>query len=363
MDTVRKMIVEELEKLIKEYKQSNPIDAEDAKKCIPYIKCFQCLDTERFISDRAVLTAFGYDPYMIKSCPCTGSFSDIQTTTSVHHTYRNRPVQYNGNHGTRTFQTKIDILVALAQIYRKDYLPIEVEAERKRKAAADEAARIREEERQRIIRENEEKERQREKERLRKLQEEEDRKRNEEENARALREKKAREDEIRRKREEELKPYQSKSDDELHQHASWDDIKRFVFNHDISDTEFSADIEGLVKEISAAIEIYSGNLLALSDLARNLDMKFRNFKSHENKQDTHIQVKEDKDKKLFFMRFVYTLLEDEKVEHCCFMDRSRKVKKIDSHLIVMRPKNDNLEATEICRRLMSREAIQIIKGM
>jgi len=350
------MILEELQKVIQEFKQTNPVDADHAQKCLSYIKCFQCLDTERFISDRAVLTAFGYDPYMIKSCPCTGSFRDIQTTTSVHHTHRNRPVQYNGNHGTRTFNTQSDLIVAIAKIYRTEYLPIEEEAERKRKAAADEAerkrkadaeeaerkrkaaadeaARIKEEERQRIIRENEEKQRQKEK-----------------------------EDEIRRKRDEELKPYQSKSDDELHEHASWDDIKRFVFNREIRDTEFSADIEGLVKEISAAIEVYSGNLLALSDLARNLDMKFRNFKSHENKQDTHIQVKEDKDKKLFFMRFVYTLLEDERVEHCCFMDRTRKVKKIDSHLIVMRPKNDNPEATEICRRLMSREAIQIIKGM
>ena len=103
--------------------------------------------------------------------------------------------------------------------------------------------------------------------------------------------------------------------------------------------------------------------MALHDLVHTLDLKFRMFKSHENKQDAHIQVKQDKDGNPFFMKFIHTFLEDDHVEHCCFMDFSRKIKKIDSQLIVMRPKDDNLEAIEICRRLMNKEAENIIKGL
>ena len=77
---MRKVMLEGLEKAIREVQQTDPVNASDAQKCLPYIKCFSCLDTERYIGDRAVLTVFGYDAYRIRSCSCTGRVQDYETT-------------------------------------------------------------------------------------------------------------------------------------------------------------------------------------------------------------------------------------------------------------------------------------------
>jgi len=334
----RKMILETLEEFIREFDRSNPDGASKARKCLPYIQCFTCLDTERIIGDRAVLTAFGYDPYMIRSCVCTGRMKDLHTTTHLNHTHNNRPVLYTGSYGTPPISSKGDLIRVLAEIYERDYEPREKEAEQLKAAAAKAEA-----------------------DRKQREKEEADRKQREKEEA--DRKKKQEEDDARRKRAEELKPYENKTEDELFRHASWKDVKNRGDRRDIRDTHITVDIEALIKEVSSMIEVYSGNLFALTDLVRNIDMKFRDFKSYENKEDVHIQVKEDKHGHPFFMKFTYRFIEDIVENHCCFMDFSKKVKKIDSHLIVMRPKDDNLEAVEICRRLMNKEAEIIIKGI
>ena len=363
----RKMIVDELENVIRDVERSHPDSAVKARKCLPYLQCFSCLDTERIIGDRAVLTAFGYDPYMIRSCSCTGRIKDIETTTHLHHTHRNRPVIYVGTYGTSAVSTKGDLVRVLARIYEQDYQAHEEEVARSHRQAeedkrlrikAEEAACIRAEE-HRIAFEAAQKKRAEEE--AARIKEEKRLKKEEEE--RLAVEQKRQEEEARRKRTAELKPYETKSEDDLFQHASWKDVERGAYHNTIRETHITADIEALVNQVVHAIEIYSGNLLALTDLVRSLDMKFRDFKSYENKEDTHTQVKEDKHGHPFFIKFTYRFLEDNEEKHCCFIDFSKKIKKIHSHLIVMRPKDDNLEAIEICRRLMNKEAANIMKGL
>ena len=361
------MILDELENVIRDVERSHPDSAVKARKCLPYIQCFSCLDTERIIGDRAVLTAFGYDPYMIRSCACTGRVKDISTTTHLNHTHNGRPIIYNGSYGTSSVSTKRDLVRVLARIYEQDYQAREEEIERNLQQAeedkrlrmkAEEAARLRAEEHRLAV---EAANKKRAEEEAARIKEEKRLKKEEEERLAA--EQKRQEEEARRKRTEELKPYETKTEDELFTHASWKDVKNREDNQVVRETHIKVDIEALIKEVSNAIQAYSGNLLALTDLVRDLDMKFRDFKSHENKENTHIQVKEDKNGHPFFMKFTYRFVEDTVEEHCCFMDFSKKVKKIDSHLIVMRPKDDNLEAIEICRRLMNKEAELIIKGL
>ena len=153
------------------------------------------------------------------------------------------------------------------------------------------------------------------------------------------------------------------SDEELYRNASWEDIGHEDYNKEISDKNITGDIAGIVAAVSAAVKTYTGNLLALPDLLGKLDMKFRQFTSKETEEDSHIKVKEDKEGRLFFMKFTYLFLTEEKVEHCCFMDCTSTVKKIRAYLVVMRPKEENLEATEICRRMMNAEAIKMIQGI
>jgi hypothetical protein len=164
----RNMILDSLEGMIRDFERSNPDGAAKARKCLPYIQCFTCLDTERIIGDRAVLTAFGYDPYMIRSCTCTGRIKDLNTTTHLNHSHNNRPVIYIGSYGTSAVSSKGDVIRVLAEIYERDYQPRE-EAEAARikevkdaeaahkKRKEEEAARIKEEERLRKKREEEEK--------------------------------------------------------------------------------------------------------------------------------------------------------------------------------------------------------------
>ena len=355
------MFKDEIQKKVMEGDATDPIVI-DAKACLPRLKCFICNDLERLVTDRHVM--FFGDPFLIKACPrCTGADREISTAIHTEQYYRGRRMCY---HGGKNGRTTMDFISDLAALYRAEYKAADdakaakaaieaakaaieaakaaqkaekdaieaAQAAARVKAAADaarEAARIKREQEEKAIRDAAVKE------------------------AASIAAKKARVDA--------LKPYQTIPDDELYRNASWEDIGNQDFNETISDTNVTADIKGVVELVSEAIKGYTGNLFALADLVGKLDLKFRQFKSQESEEESHIQVKEDKEGRLFFMKFTYLFVSEEVTEHCCFMDRTKTVKKIRSYLVVMRPKDDNLEATEICRRMMNDAAIKMIQGI
>jgi hypothetical protein len=115
MDSIRNIIVEGLQSVLDDVQHIHPIDAEDARRCIPYISCFCCLDTQRYISDDI------YDSYRIRSCSCSGLIQDIEPTNDLNHMYRNRPLHYIGNNGTSAINSVYDVIRILAETYRRDY--------------------------------------------------------------------------------------------------------------------------------------------------------------------------------------------------------------------------------------------------
>lgn len=115
MNSIRQMIVEGLQPVIDNVHQTNPTDAEDARRCLPYIDCFCCLDTKRYIGDDL------YDSYQVRSCSCSGLIQDLESIDDLNHTYRNRPLHYIGNNGTSAINTVYDVVRILAEIYRRDY--------------------------------------------------------------------------------------------------------------------------------------------------------------------------------------------------------------------------------------------------
>ena len=133
---IREKLIEEFNK----YSKSMPEDVKHAINCIQYIKCLFCLDTQRVICTRNAPTFLGYDPYMIRTCGCTGSSTDINCTTHLNHTYNNRLIPCNAN---QRKTTPIDHIKMLAELYRKEFKPIEDQAAAKAaaaKAAADKDA-------------------------------------------------------------------------------------------------------------------------------------------------------------------------------------------------------------------------------
>ena len=330
MDQINTAMKEEIKKQLAASNQADPIVI-DAIACIPRVKCFFCNNLQRRVVDRYVMW-FG-DLFLIKTCPrCTSSDREISTAAHTEQYFRGRRLCYHGsgNGGRTTY----DIASDLAALYRAEY-KAEDDAKEEAKRAADaakaEAAKVKREQEAKAIRDAAVKE------------------------AASIAAKKA--------RVEALKPYQTIPDDELYRNASWEDIGNQNFDETISDTNVTADIKGVVELVSEAIKGYTGNLFALADLVGKLDLKFRQFKSQESEEESHIQVKEDKEGRLFFMKFTYLFVSEEVTEHCCFMDRTKTVKKIRSYLVVMRPKDDNLEATEICRRMMNDAAIKMIQGI
>jgi hypothetical protein len=333
MESFHTMFKDEVQKKVMEGDAADPAVI-DAKACLPRLKCFICNDLERLVTDRHVM--FYGDPFLIKACPrCTGADREISTAIHTEQYYRGRRMCYHGaKNGGRT---TMDFISDLAALYRAEYKAqadaAKAEADRIAKAEADriEAARVKRE------------------------QAAEQAARDAAKEAAKAAAKKARQDA--------LKPLQSVPNEILYHSASWEDIGNEDFNKDISEKTFTADIKGVVALVSEAIKGYTGNILALTDLVGKLDLKFRQFKTYENQEDYHIQVKDDKEGRLFFMKFTYTFLSEDVTEHCCFMDCTKTVKKIRSHLVVMRPKDENLEATEICRRMMNAAAIRVIEGI
>lgn len=118
------MILEGLLSVLDDVQQTNPIDAEDARKCLPYITCFCCLDTHRYISDDM------YDSYRIRSCSCSGIIQNFEDTDDLNHTYQNRPLHYIGSNGTSAINTVYDVIRILAEIYRRDYRLIDANGNR-----------------------------------------------------------------------------------------------------------------------------------------------------------------------------------------------------------------------------------------
>lgn len=333
VDQINTAMKEEIKKQLAASNQDDPVII-DAITCIPHVKCFFCNNLQRRIVDRHVM--FYGDLFLVKTCPrCTSSDRELSTASHTEQYFRGRRLCYHGsgNGGRTTY----DIASDLAALYRAEYKAqadaAKAEADRIAKAEADriEAARVKRE------------------------QAAEQAARDAAKEVAKAAAKKARQDA--------LKPLQTVPDDELYRSASWEDIGNQDFNETISDKTFTADIKGVVALVSAAVKGYTGNLFALTDLVGKLDLKFRQFKSEETEEDSHIQVKEDKDGRLFFMKFTYMFLSEDVEEHCCFMDFTKKVKKIRSHLVIMRPKDENLEATEICRRMMNDAAIKMIQGI
>ena len=119
MDSIRQMIVEGLQSVLDEVHQTNPLDAEDARRCLPYIDCFCCLDTKRYIGDDM------YDLYRIRSCSCSGRIQDFEATDDLNTIYHNRPLHYIGNNGRSAINTVYDVIRVLAEIYRRDYRSVE----------------------------------------------------------------------------------------------------------------------------------------------------------------------------------------------------------------------------------------------
>jgi len=115
MESIRNMIVEGLQSAIHDVQQTNPIDAEDARRCLPYITCFCCLDTKRYIGDDM------YDSYRVRSCSCSGRIQDFEATDDLNHMYRNRPLHYIGDDGVSAINTVYDVIRILAEIYRREY--------------------------------------------------------------------------------------------------------------------------------------------------------------------------------------------------------------------------------------------------
>lgn len=328
VDQINTAMKEEIQKQLAASNQADPIVI-DAIKCVPYITCFFCNNLQRCVVDRHVM--FYGDLFLIKTCArCTGAEREISTASHTEQYYRGRRLCYHGvgNGGRTTY----DIASDLAALYRAEYKAAadaaKAEADRIAKAEADkiEAARVRQEQAAR-------------------------------EAAKAAAKAAAK-----KARAEALKPLQQIPDIELYRSANWEDIGNQDFIEIISDKNFTADIKGVVSLVSEAVKAYTGNMVALGDLVGKLDLKFRQFKTYENQEDFHVQVKEDEEGRIFFMKFTYTFLSDEVTEHCCFMDCTKIVKKIRSRLVVMRPKDDNLEATEICRRMMNEMAISVIEG-
>lgn len=105
---------------IRQYEKSDPRDAADAIKCFPHIKCWVCLDTERIIHDRWVITWLGYSPYEVRRCKkCQGNDDHIKCVDSNRETERGRPIPYHGQSSSP--YTMRDVVIALAEIYRRDY--------------------------------------------------------------------------------------------------------------------------------------------------------------------------------------------------------------------------------------------------
>ena len=339
MNEMNTAMKEEIQKQLAASNQADPIII-DAIKCVPYITCFFCNNLQRCVVDRHVM--FYGDLFLIKTCTrCTGADREISTASHTEQYYRGRRLCYHGvgNGGRTTY----DIASDLAALYRAEYKAADDAREEEAKRAADaakaEANRIAKAEADRI-------------EAARVRQEQ------------AVREaaKAAAKAAAKKARAEALKPLQQIPDIELYRSANWEDIGNQDFIEIISDKNFTADIKGVVSLVSEAVKAYTGNMVSLGDLIGKLDLKFRQFKTYENQEDSHVQVKEDEEGRIFFMKFTYTFLSDEVTEHCCFMDCTKIVKKIRSRLVVMRPKDDNLEATEICRRMMNEMAISVIEG-
>ena len=114
-------MIEGLHLIIHDVEKTHPLDAEDARKCLPYIACFYCLDTARYIGDH--ITNLGY---RIRSCSCSGLIQDIESTNDLNHSYQNRPLHYIGNNGTSAIRTIYDLVQVLADIYRKEYQSAEI---------------------------------------------------------------------------------------------------------------------------------------------------------------------------------------------------------------------------------------------
>lgn len=280
------MIVEGLQPVLDDVQHTNPRDAEDARRCLPYIMCFCCLDTKRYIGDHI------YNSYQIRSCSCNGLIQDYESTNNLNQSYQNRPLHYIGNNGTSAIKTAYDVVRILADIYRRDYQPIEDEAERKRNEEC--------------------------------------------------------------KKEERLIA-ETKSEKELYDHIQWEEITRKDFNQEIRDTNISIDLQKLANDIASTIKLYTGNFIILSELVNKLDLKLCDFKSYKNIQESHIMIKYDINGNAFFIKFVYILLEYELIEQCCFIKSYRSIKKINSQLILMRPKDENIEVIELGRRLMTKD--------
>ena len=374
-DTFQHMIMESVREGIATVRTTEVAVANDAYACLPYLRCMLCHDLERLVTDRHVVW-YG-DPYLIKSCPrCTSRDVQLEITTHTDHHLRGRRLCY---HGGKDGHTITDVVRELARIYRSEYFPVEQAAEKARQEEEEAknvaAKKKKEEEHKEWLRVTElhhlERVQKAEADRLEAERVaradvawvEAERAKAEVERVKA--EKKVAEAatkaEARRRKAEALQPYSALPDDELARGSSWIDLKDEDLSREIEDTNASVKIKELVEAVSKGMAVYTGNLLALPDLLGKLDMKFKNFASYEDKEDHHITITEREDGALVFMKFVYRFTKEKEESHCCFMDCSKDKKKIHSYLKVMRPKDGNLEAEELCRRMMSREAIKMMQ--
>lgn len=107
--------------LIRKYEKSDPQDARDSLRCVPYIKCWTCLDTECLLFDRWAPSFLGYSPYEVKRCKtCQGNDNHVRYADSNRETERGRPIPYHGNWSSSPY-TERDLIRALADMYRRDY--------------------------------------------------------------------------------------------------------------------------------------------------------------------------------------------------------------------------------------------------
>lgn len=106
--------------IIRPFEKSDPQDASDALKCVPRIRCWTCLDTERLIHDRWVVIWLGYSPYELKKCKkCQGSDDHVKCVDSNRLEERGRPIPYHGQ-GSNPYSVR-DLVHSLAEIYRREY--------------------------------------------------------------------------------------------------------------------------------------------------------------------------------------------------------------------------------------------------
>jgi len=176
-------------------------------------------------------------------------------------------------------------------------------------------------------------------------QEEENRRKQEEEEKRRKQE----EEENRRKQEEEER---EKKKDKYTEFCTWNYGTKIVNKYHHEDKHFNVAVDKIMEAVTLAVEINCGNIPAVMDILKNMNIELGKSKS-DNKKTKHIYKKgtDDNGKDVYFISEYMLDWERKNVSGGIFTCEVKDVS-VDLNMRIFSPKNE--KAKEECERLLNK---------